>query len=164
MKHIHLLLTFFFTAVLSACIGKSKQPAQQKDSVQTSNLFIGETEADIAAADTLLFKSLADAVKSLIPEEEVIGVWSHEVGGKAKIFHMIYRANGKNWLRPIYVEGEKFRLADEKQSVLLKRINAVEFSDMQNGGGYRLTDSTLVVYDAQNYAEELGRRVFDWNK
>ena len=35
---------------------------------------------------------------------------------------------------------------------------------MQNDGGYRLTDSTLVVYDSQNYAQELGRRLFEWNK
>lgn len=162
MKHFSAIIIAVLGIVLCACGGNSDKVEEKKDTLPENNRFIGETENDVNEADILIFKSLTDAVASIALDEDVIGIWSHEVGGSPKIYYLIYRANGMNWLRPVYVEGKNFRLADEKLSVQLKRINAVEFSDMQNGGGYRLTDSTLVVYDAQNYAEELGRRVFDW--
>ena len=162
MKLIHLGLVALSALFCFACGGQSEKQESQKDSVAENNLFIGETEADAALADTLLFKSFPDAVASIASEDDVYGVWSHEVGDEIKTYYLIYRHDGMYWFRNVRVDGKKFRLEDEKQSIQLKYINSLEFQDMQNGGGYRLTDSTLVVYDAQNYAEELGRKVFDW--
>lgn len=162
MKQISVFLSAALVLLLGSCGGKSEQVAPQKDSVPVEDYFIGETGQEANPADSLIFESLPDAVASIAGDEDVVGVWSHDVAGEAQYYYLIYRADGMNWLRNVYVEGGKYRLADEKQSIQLKRINVVEFADMQNGGGYRLTDSTLVVYDAQNYAEELGRRVFDW--
>ncbi len=164
MERYSILLFTVFSLFLCACGGKTEPSAQTSDTLNNPDRFIGESEADIAAADSLTFANFTDAVAAFAPAEEVIGVWCHEAGGQPKIYYVIYRKDGMNWLRPVYVEDTNFRVADDKQSVQLKRINVVEFSDMQNGGGYRLTDSTLVVYDEFNYAEELGKRVFNWNE
>ncbi|MBQ7635397.1 MAG: hypothetical protein IJS89_07490 [Bacteroidaceae bacterium] len=163
MKRITLFVVVVLTLTFAACGGKTEDTKPSADSVVANDHFIGETEADHAASDTLTFKSLSEAIASIADERDVYGVWSHEVGGEVKTYFLIYRDGGMYWLRNVRVDGKLYRLDDEKQSVQLKAVNKVEFQDLQNGGGYRLTDSTLVVYDAQNYAEELGRRVFDWN-
>ena len=164
MKRLPILFISFLTLFLLACGGNSSTQLSNKDTTASDNLFIGETASDAQGADTLLFKSFPEAVASITTVDDVYGVWTRELGGDIMLYYVIYRADGMYWLRNVRQESGKYRLDDEKLSIQLKAINKVEFQDMQNDGGYRLTDSTLVVYDAQNYAQELGRRLFEWNK
>lgn len=109
-----------------------------------------------------MFKSLHEAINAAAPDEEVVGVWSHSVGGKAQFYIFIYRANGLSLLRNVYVEKNGYRLDDVRLSIPLKRVSVREYADLQNDGGYRMLDSTLINYDAQNNAAILGGRVFNW--
>ncbi len=162
MKHFHIFSIAFLALLLCACGGKDGKTSDQSAPAPEDNHFIGETEEDRNAADSLVFDTFKEAVASIAKDDDVIGVWSHDVGGETQYYYLIYRFENMCLLRNIYVEKKGYRLADKLQAIQLKRINTKEFSDLQNGGGYRLTDSTLVVYDVQNTAEILGKRVFDW--
>ena len=140
MERYSILLFTVFSLFLCACGGKTEPSAQTSDTLNNPDRFIGESEADIAAADSLTFANFTDAVAAFAPAEEVIGVWCHEAGGQPKIYYVIYRKDGMNWLRPVYVEDTNFRVADDKGLLLLdlKDLRAMTLYVSEHAAEYRV--------------------------